>query len=294
MKRCGALLLVAIVAGSVAAGCSAETPKTIVPREIGDKVTDGDLEAYFEVIDDLPDKKLPEMPPLFKQPPAWDDQRTLPINELMREEADELEKTWNDAVIVRHLSRDRALQKALRERLTLEQFAGLTKTIGVALARNTIRPEQDLNKIIEEGKKRLEVLRNQVQRFNQLQPDERHTVLTTAMWITRIDRAKRLLQVPPENRAMAKAHLERLAAIFPKEFTSNPFDAITDQLEEQGMAFQELRQSGLDTEIDWSESQAIRGNDTADPEFRDTAATGGTTVGAIKAPASPAANDRSN
>jgi hypothetical protein len=248
----------------LAAGCGTQTQKFMEPREIGDKVTESDLDAFLQVINDLPDKKLPEMPPLFKKPPSWDEQRTLPVNELVREETDELEKLWNDENLSRHLAKDRALKKALWQRLTLPQFVGLVKTIGVALARNAVRPDQNLHKIVEQGKKRLEALRSQTRRFNQLKPDERHVVLTTAVWITRIDRARRLMQVPPENRAMAKDHYEQLKTIFPPEFTANPFDSIADQIEELGMSFEELRQTGLDAEIEWKESDALRGTDSPD------------------------------
>jgi hypothetical protein len=246
------------------AGCGPQTQKYLEPRDIGDKVTDGDLDAFLQVVNDLPDKKLPEMPVLFKKPPSWDEQRTLPVNELVREETDELEKLWTDDNLMRHLAKDRALKKALRQRLTLPQFVGLVKTIGIALTRNAVRPDQNLHKIIEEGKKRLEALRVQMRRYNQLKPDERHVVLTTAVWITRIDRARRLLQVPPENRALAQDHFDRLKTIFPPEFTANPFDSIADQIEELGMSFEEQRQTGLDADIDWKEGDALRGMDQPD------------------------------
>ncbi|HEX4069746.1 MAG TPA: hypothetical protein VHX68_01200 [Planctomycetaceae bacterium] len=64
----------------LAAGCGTQAQKFMEPREIGDKVTESDLDAFLQVINDLPDKKLPEMPPLFKKPPSWDEQRTLPVN----------------------------------------------------------------------------------------------------------------------------------------------------------------------------------------------------------------------
>jgi len=248
----------------VLTGCTVQTQKFLEPRDIGDKVTEADLDSFLQVVNELPDKKLPEMPALFKKPPTWDEQRTLPVNELVREETDELDKMWNDENLIRHLAKDRALKKALKQRLSLPQFVGLVKTIGVALARNAVRPDQNLHQIVEQGKKRLEALRKQTRRFNQLKPDERHVVLTTAVWITRIDRARRLLQVPPENRAMASEHLERLKTIFPAEFTANPFDSIADQIEELGMSFEEQRQTGLDAEIDWKESDALRGNDPPD------------------------------
>jgi hypothetical protein len=95
-------------------------------------------------------------------------------------------------------------------------------------------------------------------------------VLTTAVWITRIDRARHLLQVPPENRAMAQTHYERLKAVFPKEFTANPFDSIADQIEELGMSFEELHQTGSDADIEWKDSEALHGNDRPDPDPRDT------------------------
>ena len=140
---------------SLLAGCGEQAPKFAEPRDVGDKVTDADLDTFFQVVDELPDKKLPEMPALFKSPPAWDEQRTLPVNELVREESDELEKLWNDEHLIRHLAKDRALQKALRERMSPAQFVGLVKTIGAALARNAVRPDQDLRLIVEQGKRRL-------------------------------------------------------------------------------------------------------------------------------------------
>lgn len=265
-----------VIAGCLAGGCAQEAPKAVAPREIGDKVTRSDLETFFQVIDDLPDKKLPELPPLFKPAPSWDDQRTLPVNELVREESDELEKQWSHELLCRHLSRDRLLERALSQRISMEQFVGLIKTIGTALARNAVRPGQDLANIIEEGKKRVEGLGQQTQRFNQLKPDERHTVLMTAMWIARLDCARRLRQVPPENRAMAKAHLQRLKTIFPKDFQANPFDAITDQIEELGMSFQELPQTGLDAEIEWTGRDVVRGADPPDVKPRESTALIGT------------------
>src|ERR1700733_900509 len=267
VRRTLALLLLAV--GSLLTGCGEQAPKFGEPRDIGDKVTDADLETFFQVIDELPEKKLPEMPLLFKRPPAWDEQRTLPVNELVREESDELEKAWNDERLIRHLAKDRPLQKALRERMSPAQFVGLVKTIGAALARNAVRPDQDLRLIVEQGKRRLGPLRAQTQRFNQLEPDERHVVLTTAVWITRIDRARRLMRVPPENLAVVKSHYDRLKAIFPQEFWGNPFDSIADQIEELGMSFEELKQTGLDAEIEWKESEALRGLDLPDPDPRE-------------------------
>ena len=67
---CQALgVCVLLIAGLLTAGCGTQTQKFLEPREIGDKVTDADLETFLQVVNDLPDKKLPEMPVLFKKPP---------------------------------------------------------------------------------------------------------------------------------------------------------------------------------------------------------------------------------
>src|SRR5690606_30943793 len=95
----------------------------------------------------------------------------------------------------------------------------------------------------------------------------RHAILATAVWMTRIDRAKRLLEVPLDNVDLAKTHYERMKSIFPEEFTVNPFDVIADRIEELGLSFEELPQSGFDAEIDWTEAEAIRGEDQPDQGY---------------------------
>ena len=132
-----------------------------------------------------------------------------------------------------------------------------------------MRPDQDLKLIVEQGKRRISKLRSQTQRFQPARPDQQHDVLTTAVWITRIDRARRLSEVPPENLALVKAHYDRLKAIFPQEFWGNPFDPIADQIEELGMSFEELKQTGLDAEIDWKESDALRGTGSHPTRIRE-------------------------
>src|SRR5262249_1581749 len=57
------LALICILA-LLTAGCSTHTQKYLEPRDIGDKVTEGDLDAFLQVVNDLPDKKLPEIPVL--------------------------------------------------------------------------------------------------------------------------------------------------------------------------------------------------------------------------------------
>ncbi len=58
------LLLLVLLAG----GCGTQTQKFMEPREIGDKVTESDLDAFLQVVNDLPDKNSPRCPPCSKNP----------------------------------------------------------------------------------------------------------------------------------------------------------------------------------------------------------------------------------
>ena len=59
-----------------------------------------------------------------------------------------------------------------------------------------------------------------------------------------------------------------LEPIFPGEFTSNPLDAVVDLLEEQGLPFEELAESGSDDQIEWNADEAEFGTDKPDKEFQ--------------------------
>ena len=202
-------------------------------------------------------------------PPDWDEGRTFEVRELVDREIKMLAERSDVEKLATHLPKNRPLLRALRrEQLTPEQFVGLSLAIGVALSRSTLRDDQDLDRIIEEGERKIDELKQNAKPFHLHSQEGKHRVLRQAVWITRVDRAKRLKTVPPENYVdLVQKHGESLAAIFPEEFTVNPLDAIADLLEEQGTPFEELAESGTDAEIDWNENEAIVGKDPPDPEF---------------------------
>jgi hypothetical protein len=253
----------------VAFGCGDETLDYSEVKRIKEKVTESELQSFLRIIEALPEKKLPKFPTVFAPPPDWKTSRTLPVKQLIQEEAKLIDERWNEESLARNMQRKRKLQRLLRrERMTSEQFIGLSLTIGVALSRNTLRDNQNLKAILKKGDKALEPLRHDDRPFASLTPEETHSVLQQSVWVTRIDRAERLSQVPPENIALVRKHWEKLAKIFPAPFTENPLDAVADLLEERGLPFEELFESGADAEIEWIDHQALIGHDTPDTEFQ--------------------------
>ena len=84
-------------------------------------------------------------------------------------------------------------------------------------------------------------------------------------YITRVDRAKRLNEVPPENVALVQKHLKKLKTVFPADLAVNPLDAVADLEKERGMPFEEMKPSGFDIDITWDSTNAEIGVDSPDP-----------------------------
>ena len=162
---------------------------------------------------------------------------------------------WMAAGLRPHTALERALR---REQMTVDQFVGLSLAVGIALAHGAVADDDGLDRIIERGAKELQTLRDDERLFSELSRDSRHIVRTKAVWITRLDRASRLGRVPPENAALVEKYRERLEPMFPPEFLSNPLVAVADRLEERGVPFEELPETGSDAHIPWDAAKLIR------------------------------------
>lgn len=259
-RRWSALVLVV----AACLGCEAESLDYTEVKRIDERITAHELTTLLRIAQALPDQKLPSLPAVFIPPPQWNEIRTLPVSELVAEEQRSLAERWSVPWIVRQLERNRPLHRVLqRERITPEQFAGLVLATGAALSRSALRENQDLEKIIARGEPTVERLRRETRSFASFSQEARHYVLQQAAWLTRVDRAQRLKQVPAENVALVNQHRTALEHVFAAEFLTNPLDSIADRLEEEGLPFEEQSDSGRDAEITWDPREAIIGMDHA-------------------------------
>jgi len=246
-------------------GCIGEDLEFTEVKRLDEKVTEEELATLLRILDSLPDKKLPELPPVLAPPPVWNQARTLPVHELITEEQALIDEHWSVEWLARNLKRNRPLLRALRrEEMTPEQFVGLSLTVGASLARSTLRDDQDLGEISKRGKTAINRLRRTfgVRPFSSLSREASYFVLHQAVWVTRIDRANQLALVPPENIMIVREHWDELAHRFPEEFTTNPLDAVVDLLEERGMPFEEVGYS--DERIEWDPETVLVGHDKPD------------------------------
>lgn len=250
------------------AGCKKEETHFREVKRPHEKITDAELERFFSIVEQLPDEKVPALK-VYRPLPRWNPRRTMPVDELLKEEQKMLERGWDVEWHAERLSRDRQLQRVLqRKRMTLQQFVGLTLAIGAAISRSRLRDEQNLNAHVSRGRKITARLLKDERTFARLSREERFTVHRNAGWLTRLDRASRLLEIPPENLVLVQKHDKRLKAIFPKEFLDNPLDGIADLLEEKGMPFEELEASGRDANLTWDPTRPDARIGIADPDPR--------------------------
>ena len=263
------LLMTLLTAAVVLSGCDqAELTYTEVKR-VSEEVSPGELRTFYEIVDHLPDRKLPPFPDLYLPLPNWNAERTLPISELVDAEQLALSERWGTRQLVDALPQSRSLDRwLLRKRMTREQFVGLTLAIGAALSRSTIRENQDLDSIVNKGENVVAKLRSKTEPFNTLTPEAMHNVLHDAAWITRHDRARRLLSVPEKNVELVLQHVEQLVELFPAELTKNPLDDIADRLDELGIPFEELPGNTEFDSLTWDPDNAIIGRD--DPQDSQT------------------------
>lgn len=256
------LLVAILAAATVLTGCEEATLTFTEVKKVSEELKPSEIRAFLEIVDHLPDRKLPPFPEVYLPLPDWNAERTLPISDLVDAEQLSLAERWTPEHLVDALPTSRALDRWLfRKRMTREQFIGLTLNIGAALSRSTVRENQDLPAILRKGELVVSKLRSNTKPFNTLTPEAMHNVLHDAAWITRHDRARRLLSVPEKNVKLVLKHSDLLVGLFPAELTRNPFDGITDRLDEQGIPFEELPGNNAFDSLTWDPEDAIIGRD---------------------------------
>ena len=246
-------------------GCGEATIDFTEVKRVDETLSDAEVQSFLRIIDSLQDKRLPEMPETFVEPPEWNTNRTLPVGELVDDELLNMSNRWSEDWVVKQLKLSRHLQRALnRERMTPKQFVGVATVIGTALSRSTLDTKHNFDQTIEKGEPIVAQLRRDNRPFSSLSPEGQYQLLRRAVWLTRVDRAKHLKLVPRENVELVNRHQERLREIFPESYVKNPLQDIADLLEEKGLPFIELDESGSDARIEWEPNAVITGTDSPD------------------------------
>lgn len=219
-----------------------------------------DLERLYRIADFLNSKRLPALAPHFLAEPQWDADRPASIATLAGEEFARLEETIQLSVLIASLRKNPRLDYALkREKLTRAQYVGLVLAVGMAIHRSRLDAARDLDEYRKAGLIAIRQLKTRNESFATLPLDQRMKAVEQATWITRVDRAERMLEVPEENVELVEVEYETLKKIMPEQFLNDPLFGINDPLLDYGVPFREIGATGFDAEITWrvDDEQAI-------------------------------------
>jgi hypothetical protein len=234
-------------------GCAKQEIVFTEIKRIDEQIQEQELQNILSIIQQLPQGQLPEFPPLFSPLPIWDSNRTLAIEALVDEENLEIQRTWDEQRVAALFVDLKVLHRILeRMQMTPEQFVGYIHVLEVAIVRTNNDDDEELLEIIRVGQDKIGKLHHDNRTFSTLSEEEQFVIQQQAGWITRIDRAEKLLQVPKENVALVNRHQEVLHKLFPKLFHYKPLAEIVDLVETFGLPFVEQPASGYDTNMIWT------------------------------------------
>lgn len=246
----------------LAAGCSEPEISDAPPKRADDRITSAELMSFLSIIQSLPEGKLSSMPVVFRPPPQWSRNRTLPVHELVKDEEKLLVEHRSIDWLAAHCPDSRFLKRALRrEKMTLDQFVGLWLALGITASRAALADDRDLEEILLYGKIAVSGLKRDHRIFSVLGEDEAFVVQEEASWVTLTHRAETLKLVHPSNLKLVREHREELVAVLPSEFTRNPLEEFSSILDDRGIPFTEAVGGESDQKIPWSRANAIVGID---------------------------------
>jgi hypothetical protein len=251
------------VALALAAGCHEPEVGYTEVKRIDEVLTERDFADLVAVLAKVDEQDRRELPCPFLPPPAWPEDRTLPVHELLEEERVAAERAWEPEEEAAALPETAVWEKALQSRnLTRQQFASLVLTVAAALGRLGADPRFDLEMLAARGAREIAPLVAEERTFESLPPEERHATLLRAAWLTTAHRASRLALVPQENVTLVEERQKQLRELLPEPFFRDPFAGLYPRSADYGVPFDEGALS--DADLSWSADQAIIGTDLSD------------------------------
>lgn len=229
-----------------------------------------DVELFLDIAKSLPESKLLATIYPFQPPAKWDEDRTLPVRDLVSGDLQSLDERWQECALGERPAQSKAVERVLkRKHVTRERFASLAFAIGVACSLNSVPDDFDINWHLKRAQSVVLDLRKDGRVFNSLAPEIGHEVLGRAAWITEYHRGERLSHVPPYNAQLMKHYRDKLKDVLPSEFFGCPYNVMLDRNASRALPFEDLPgNEGLEV-LTWDRTSAFKGSDDVDARRRD-------------------------
>ncbi len=221
-----------------------------------------DVELFIEIAKALPESKLLAAIYPFVPPPKWDEDRTLPVRELVNGELQSLDEKWTQCALGERQVQSKAIERILkRKHVSRERFASLAFAIGIAMAQSTVPEDFDVNWHLKRAQAAMMDLRRDGRPFHSLNPEVGHEIIRRSAWLTEYHRGERLSHVPPYNAQLVKHYRERLKDLLPAEFFTMPYNVNLDRNTESALPFEDLPGNESFEFLSWDPATAIKGSD---------------------------------
>lgn len=221
-----------------------------------------DLELFIDIATALPESKLLSNINPFLPPPKWDEDRTLPVRELVNGELQSLDERWQHCALGERAAQSKAIERILkRKHVSRERFVSLAFAIGMAAALGTVPDDFDVNWHLKRAQVVVMDLRRDGRPFHALTPEVGYEVTRRSAWLTEYHRGERLSHVPPYNVQLVTHYRDRLKEILPADFFVSPYNTNLDRNADRALPFEDLPgQEGLEF-LSWDPAIAIKGSD---------------------------------
>lgn len=228
-----------------------------------------DVEQFLDIAAALPGHKLLSNIVPYQPAPKWDTERTLPVRDLVNGELQSLDERWQECAQGSRATQAKHVERVLkRKHISRDRFASLAFAIGIALSRQSVPSDFELERHLKKAQSMMLELRRDNRTFHSLDPEVGHEVLRRAAWLTEHHRGERLSRVPPYNLQLVAHYRDRLREVLPAEFFNNPFNNELDRNSDRALPFEDLAgNEGLEI-LSFDPSNAIVGSDAIESRKR--------------------------
>lgn len=242
-------------------GCG-PTPVNRKLMHFDEPLRPADIETFIEIAQALPESKLLANIYPFMPPPKWDEDRTLPVRELINAELQLLDEKWTQCSLGERAAQSKTIERILkRKHVSRERFVSLAFAIGIAVSQNAVPEDFDVNWHLKRAQSVMMDLRRDGRPFHSLTPEVAHEVLRRSAWLTEYHRGERLSHVPPYNAQLVKHYRDRLKEVLPSEFFAMPFNKELERNADRALPFEDLPGNESFEFLNWDPATAIKGTD---------------------------------
>ena len=242
-------------AAALAAGCAEADPPRVLSVTVSadDPVSDADAADFLRLAAALGADRLAPLAAVRPEPGIdWPAGSTRTVADLAAATRDRAARRLTGPALTEALRSDRTAARWLDETgWSAGRFASIGAALGVAAVRNDLPDDRELKRLRAEAGRNLAALAADHRVFGSLDSSEAAAVRRRAAWAPRAVLLEALLDVPAENRTLARERADNLAAVLPAGFDRSALDRLLSDRERFAVPFTDPDPARDDARLRW-------------------------------------------